>query len=221
MAGPRLDARIGQKAFAIESALGDGQSVEGDVPDQLAPLRGRQVGRDPRRHARGFEGRHQGFGSRSGRTPVFAERDVPLPEMVDHAVLGAIDAGEAQSPENTFASEAVGQPVVVAQTVLQSEQRGVRMKERGKDLLEGLVGGGLEGDHDQILRTHFLGTAEHAHRSDGEVALHAAHPQTVFFPNLEIPPDEERDIETGGSQPTAVIGADRATANHGDAPRKG
>src|SRR5207248_1440786 len=94
---------------------------------------------------------------------------------MDVAGGGALDADESEAAEDATWAEEFGEAVFVAQAVLHGEDLSFFFEERRDEGLELVVGGGFEGDDDEVSLGHFFGGVVdvHAGGREGEVAVAA------------------------------------------------
>ena len=72
--------------------------------------------------------------------------------MLDHAGRGAIEADETQRAHDALRAPARGEILLVAEAVLQREQRGAFVQQRRNDFVQRRVRRGLQRDEHEIAR---------------------------------------------------------------------
>ena len=90
---------------------------------------------------------------RLGATVVFADRDMSIIVMLDHAARNPVEADEAKSAEDAFRAEVFSKKLFVAKTVLKGEQHRLLVQKRRDEFEEIAIGRGLERDENEIARS--------------------------------------------------------------------
>lgn len=136
-----------------DAAGGDGEAVEGDIPDEFAPLGASEgVG-----GVAGDSGGLEGVGDLPGECAVggwlvFTDGDFSAGGVADVAWGDAVDANKAEAAENGVLREELGELLDVAEAVLQGEKACFGADQWGEDTLVMGVGGGFPRDDDPINR---------------------------------------------------------------------
>lgn len=214
--GERVGGGEGSGRQGWEAGCGsDAEPVEGDVPDELLPMREVEVRGDFTRDATLTEGVGDEFGAREGRADEFAEDDAAMGDVFDLAGAGAVDADKAQAAEDLSWGEELGERLLVAEPVLQGQHGGVWADQRGQQPREFPVGSGLETDHHEIDDSDF-GRVRGGVRMNGEITIGTADLNTVGSNGGEVGSEEEMDVMTGSGETGTVIGTEGTTSNDGD-----
>ena len=215
--GERQGARGGREPFEGIEAGGarHSQSVEGDVPDQLLPMRSRKVVGDGARHTGAAEPSGEVMGARLGRTLKLAQDDLPIADVPDDPRRDAIQAYKAEPAHDLSRWEQARDLLLVAQAVLQGEHSRRWTNQRRQQFGELIVGGGFEPDEDKIGGADLLRVLG-ALRSDLKVAFGALDADALASDSVVVGPEQEMDLMPGARELGAVIASDRAAANDGD-----
>lgn len=103
-----LELGLVEDAFGVEVTCGDGEAVEGDVPDEFAPACEVEAGFDFAGDLGVVECVGDGLGVWLGWAAVFADGDETLGAVVDEAWGDAVDADEAEAAEDALGAEVLG-----------------------------------------------------------------------------------------------------------------
>lgn len=144
------ERRTGKEMFRVQAAGDDGEAVERDVPDELFPAREGEAGLDAAWDVAGAEGVRNGEGAFTRAVEMLAKGDEALGAVIDHSGGEAVDADETQAAEDPLGAEMTGEELFIAEAVLQGEEQGVAVQQRRQQAQEFHVGGGFEGDDDEI-----------------------------------------------------------------------
>lgn len=88
-----------------------------------------------------------------GPAVELAHDDLAVGLMTDNAGFQAVEADEAKAAENLLCRKQLREGFFISETVLQSEHGGVGANQRGQELGELVVGGGLEANEHDICHT--------------------------------------------------------------------
>ena len=148
----------------------------------------------------------------------FADADVAVIDVMDDAGLEALDANEGEAAEDALRAEKFGEAVFVSQAVLHGEDLSGVFEERGDERFELIVGGGFEGDDDEVGFGHSFGLVVDVHGAGrkGEIAVATADGPATPGDGGVIAAEEEVDIVAVLGESAAVVCADRAGADDGD-----
>lgn len=124
-AHPLREIRIGEDHVGGDASRGDGNAVEGDIPDKFLPAFPGEIRGDTAGDAGSFEGFAESVGSRSGCAGIFPEGDEPLGRMVEFARICPVDTHEAEPAEDPFGTVERGEILVRSEAVLKGQQEGV------------------------------------------------------------------------------------------------
>ncbi len=199
-----------------DAAAGDGEAIEGDVPAELLPAGGeeRRCGED------GDSGAlPEGHGSLDldGVISEVCEGDGAIVDVMDLAGVASVDAGEGEASEDGCAGEPGGELLLDAEAVHQREDAAV-IADAGGEQFAGLVHrGGFEGADDPVDGADLGAGAGDGGRSEVDGAIDAFDVETVGGDGVIVTSEEEVDIVTRFGEAGAVVGADGAGTDDGDA----
>ncbi len=199
----------------------DRQAVVGDVPDELVPARGQEIGHGLHVDAGGGEvggdgGEARRYAGWAAGGDELAEPDLAVIEVGDMARPDLVTADERQSAQDAIGSDQVGGGLLDAQAVLKHEHRPAGSKRR-QELGQQVVVGGFEADDRHVAWGHVLrtGVNEEALGREGEAAADRIDAQAVGLDVVEIAAEKEVDaVAVAGEQP-AVVAADGPCADDG------
>ncbi len=139
-------------------------------------------------------------------------------EVVNVAGRDPVDAGEGHAAEDAGGAEQFGEALFVAQAVLEREQCGVILEQRGDQRLVLVVGGGLQRDDDEVGGGHVAGFAVDVNfvGRDGKIAVAALDAQAGFPDGFVVGTEQEMDGVAMLGEAGAVVPADGAGADDGD-----
>ena len=133
--------------------------------------------------------------------------------VLNDAGGGAVEADEAEAAHDAPGAEVGGEEFLVAKAVLEGDERGIGPEQRRDERGEGGVGGGLQGDEDDVARAHFLGGPIGIDLRQMEIAIFRADGQPVAADGIEVAAHEEMHVAPGVGQLRAIIAAHRAGAD--------
>lgn len=203
--------------MGVNAPRGDGESVERDVPNQFAPAGERQAGFKLAGDLSGIEGIGYGLGAWLGFAQVFGNGDQSLGAVIDDARGESVDAHKAKAAKDTLRPEVSGKEILVAETILQGEDECILVKKRRQDVGQDVVGGGLEGDDDEIAGTDGCGIGMSVDLGKFEVTSMTANVQAVLADVVEIAAHQEMHIVTILGKAGTVVATEGATADDGNA----
>ncbi len=129
----------------------------------------------------------------------------------------AVDAHEAEAAERALRPHHRRDLLVHAEPVLQVHHRRVRPEQGRQQAGERVVRGGLEADDDQIDRADLLRRRGGAHRKQGVFVIRIRHRDAALAQRREVAAREEGRVVAGLGHAPAVVEAERAGADDGDA----
>src|SRR6266511_3428732 len=210
----RSDGTAARESFEA-GAAGDAEAIEWNIPDELLPMGAGEVVGDVAGDAGALKHRAKVVRARLGPAPELAEHDAPVVDVLHDSRSDAIEADETKPAQDLFRLEKGGELFLVAQAVLECQQRGARTNQRREKLRKLLIGSGLQRDDDEVGDAN-PGRFPSALRTRVEVALGAANGDAVSAHNLVIGTEQEMHVAPVATEFAAVEAAYGATADKGD-----
>src|SRR6266540_628365 len=210
----RSDGTAAREPFEAATA-GDAQAVERNIPDELLPMGAGEVVGDVAGDAGALKHGAKVVRARLGPAPELAEHDAPVVDVLHDSRSDAIEADETKPAQDLFRLEKGGELFLVAQAVLECQQRGARADQRREKLRKLLIGSGLQRNDDEVgdaNLTRFPG----ALRTRVKVALGAANADAMTADGLVIGTEQEMHVASVATEIAAVEAAHGATADKGD-----
>jgi len=218
-AGAGDERGIGADAVGGEAAGGDSEAVEGDVPDEFTPTGGADVVGELDADSGGFEGVGETTGAVGDGAGKFAEDDEAGAVDGDFGGGGSSGADDAEGAENALGADEGGEVFVGAEAVLDGEDGGVGVEERGEESGEGGVGGGLECDEDEVDGPDVGGVGEGGDGAEFEglvVFDEMGEERATGAHGGEVAAEEETDVVAGEGETGAVEESEGAGTEDGD-----
>jgi hypothetical protein len=135
--------------------------------------------------------------------------------VLDNAGLEAIQANKAEAAEDLFGRKDRGENFFVCEAVLEGEDCRVRINEWRNEGRELVVGGGFDGDENEIAGTDLVGSFR-AFGTDVEVAFGAENFHAVTANVIVIGAEKKMQFVAGMREFRAVIAADCAGTHNCD-----
>jgi len=211
-----FERRVGEDAVDGEVVFGDGESVEGNVPDEFAPALLNEILHGAGLDAGFGEGIDDGMCAREGRAAEFADGQGAVVEVADAGGAFAGEADEAEAAEDAIFAGEAGEELFVAESVLEREQEGVGTDEGREERGDYGVLCGLEGDENEVADADAGGGGMDLRSWQVEIAIRTEDVDALVAGFFEAGAHEEVDVLSGGGEPGAVVEADGAGADNGD-----
>ncbi len=140
--------------------------------------------------------------------------------MLDDARGGPDQADETKTAKDAFCAELPGQPLLVAEPVLQGQEHGPLPQKRRDELGQGRVGRGFQGHQHEIHRADPGRGRVGVDIIQLEIAGAAPDGQSLTAHRFEVAPHQKMNLGPGLDEARAVVTADRARSHHRHAPRR-
>ncbi len=210
--------RGGGDEFAGGAGSGDGEAVEGDVPEHFHPAGVDEIG-DGTRSDDGRRPESDGF--LDGLWVVAVVANVERTEFLVENMSGlwAADANEAETAEDLVAGECRGDVGLDADTVEDAEDARVGGQQRRGEPGEVAEGVGFERNDQPIDGTvlgKLLGGATDGRGREVDIADVTGNVEAILGDGCVVATQEEADIVAGFGEARPVVAADSASADDGN-----
>ena len=193
----------------------DGETVVGDIPDELLPASGAEVFGEMGFDVGTLEVDSDVAKPVGDAAVVFAEADVAVVEMLDVAGGNFVGAEETESADDSLRADDAGGLVFVAETVLHHEHDSGVFDDVWKDGRQEVILCGFQADGDDIAGGHVAGVPVGVNFGEVEVAFNGVADEAVPGDVVIVGVEEKMDFGTGVLEARAVEASQCSGADDG------